>query len=129
MEAYFHVKFPVFAVWEPVTKAKLDFKNELYRRMRLICKVVVDRLGSEYLHLDRVEGVIASADASKQLRSDFHDRHQDHFIEFNQCHSNCKAPFSLTELKEICTVLKEELEKDLGYQIDEPTIYISLSDL
>ena len=127
MNSAFSVRFQIFNTRQPLTAAEKHTKTKLWTELKNIAKRVVGILGDRYAFMDRCEAVIASADQRKQLRSNFPE--VNHFIEFNQNHSAAEDNFSLAELKEICTALRETLEGYLGYNISDPEIYIRLSSL
>jgi hypothetical protein len=131
----FKVKFVIFDENKKVSITQQGVRRDLLwnNSLRDIIRKVFENDGN-YKWLDRVEAAVSSIDEQKQLRVTVDSPHLDwaeyqHYIYFNQYQSHSNNYFTMEELKYISIRIKYGLEEYLGYEIDEPIIYIEAGDL
>ena len=132
MNLPFRVKYAIFDENKEVSKKQKELKYKLlWTDLSDILKNVFEG-DDNYKWMDRAEASICSIDETKQLRSNIGTiyvdckKHQ-HSLHFNQQHT--KEYFSIDELKYILSKIKSGLEHFLGYEINEPIIYIEIDTL
>ena len=128
----FKVKFVIFDENKKVSITQQGVRRDLLwnNSLRDIIRQVFENDG-KYKWLNRAEAAVSSIDEQKQLRATVDSPRLDwlkyqHYIYFNQYNSN--NYFTMEELKYISIRIKYGLEEYLGYEIDEPIIYIEADD-
>jgi len=130
----FQIEFTIFDPRERLTHRQIDLKRKLLKvDLHNIVQDVVGKLDStKFKYIRRYEATIASLDENKQLRSYYqtnlkHMGLRDHCIYFHQFQSN--GTFLNDELLEVSRALKYGLEGYLEYKIDDPRVFVTLSDI
>jgi hypothetical protein len=126
----FNLKFTIFDENEEVSEAqkKLRFSLMEYYMGDIISKAFINEYN--YKRLYRIEASISSFDEKKQLtlkRDGLEGfkkyQHSLHFCQLNEGNN-----FTIEELKFIAYKIKIGLEEFLGYEIDDPIIYLEVND-
>ena len=132
----FDLEFVIFDKNNLVAYHHTQIRRKLLRdgELKNILEDSLTKYEHNYKLLDRFEPALSTMDEKKQLRLYADTIHSwdpidmyAHSLYFHQHHSANAEYFTLEELKEIATHIQKSLEEFLGYQIDDPIIYIDTS--